>query len=230
MLVEARSKSDIELSYATAEMVNADGTPIAWSLRLMGFSEAECVSGPRTVPLLLKAAEERGVPVGFYGGRRETLQLLRKALEQDYPELQIAYLHSPPFRSLSAEEAHEDIRAIAASGSRLLFVGLGSPKQELWVHQNSSLLPCVCLAVGAAFEFLSGEKRMPPKWIQRLGLTWLVRLCQEPRRLAKRNLYSPVFAGLVMGQLLRDRYAGVKAPMEKEAPVIPSKKHQEESC
>lgn len=200
MLVEAIRKADIGLAYRSASIVNPDGAPIAWCLKIMGYGDACCVNGPTNTPFLLREAERHGVSVGFYGGRPETLVKMQKMLEIDYPLLKIAYIYSPPFRDLSKEEQANNLAEINASGAQLLFVGLGSPKQELWMFRNYLLLNCVCLGVGAVFEFLSGEKVLPPKWVQSLGLTWLVRLCQEPRRLAIRNLYSPIFTLMFIGQ------------------------------
>ncbi len=194
MLVEAKRQPAVQAAYENAAMVTPDGTPVAWCLRLMGHSRAQCVSGPRLVPKLLESAEVRGIPVGFYGGRPETLERMRSVLEVQHPALQIAYMYSPPFRPLEPEERAEVIRTIRDSGARIVLIGLGSPKQERWMLESSASFDCTLLGVGAVFEFLSGEKVMPPEWIQKLGLTWLVRLMQEPRRLAKRNFYySPLF-------------------------------------
>jgi N-acetylglucosaminyldiphosphoundecaprenol N-acetyl-beta-D-mannosaminyltransferase len=205
MLVEACRDASVNAAYAGAAMVNPDGTPVAWCLRFMGHANAQCVSGPRTVPLLLKAAEANGISVGFYGGRPKTLELMTAALARLYPKLEIRYCYSPPFRPLDRAEQLEQLQCISDSGAHLLFVGLGSPKQERWMHEFSPSLDCVCLGVGAVFEFISGEKVFPPAWVQRMGLTWLVRLCQEPRRLAKRNLYSPLFAAMFLEQRLLGR-------------------------
>lgn len=202
MLVEATRNIAVRKAYDGATIVNPDGTPVSWCLRAMGHTMAQTVNGPRTMPYLLAAAEAQHVPVGFYGGRPETLELMKQVLKASYPELQIAFCYSPPFRTLEDKEQQEQLDAIERSGARLLFVGLGSPKQEIWMYRFSPALNCLCLGVGAAFEFLSGEKIFPPVWIQQLGLTWLVRLCQEPRRLAKRNLYSPLFAAMFLKQQL----------------------------
>lgn len=205
MLVEACRDASVNNAYSAAAMVNPDGTPVAWCLRLIGHSSAQCVSGPRTMPLLLKAAEANGISIGFYGGRPKTLEMMTTALAKLHPNLDIRYCYSPPFRPLDAAEQQEQLQHIVDSGAHLLFVGLGSPKQERWMHEFSPSLNCVCLGVGAAFEFLSGEKVFPPPWVQRMGLTWLVRLCQEPRRLARRNLYSPIFAAMFLEQRLLGR-------------------------
>lgn len=202
MLAEAQRDQAVRAAYSCASLITPDGTPVAWCLRLRGHSQAQCVSGPRALPALLGAAEKNDVTVGFYGGRQETLDRMAKVIALRYPRLAVVYACSPPFRLLQPEEQAAELGNIAASGAQLLFVGLGSPKQELWMHSFSPSLSCVCLGVGAAFEFLSGEKVFPPAWLQAMGLTWLVRLCQEPRRLARRNLQSPVFVGLFLSEQL----------------------------
>lgn len=194
MLVEAGQDQALRSAYSRADMITADGRPVAWGLRLLGHHRTPCVSGPNLVPRLLRAAASCGISVGFYGGRPETLQLMTDGLRKRFPSLQIAYTFSPPFRPMTQAETEQVRTDICESGARLVFVGLGSPKQELWMGEHSASLPCVLLGVGAVFEFLSGEKKMPPEWVQNLGLTWLARLCQEPRRLLRRNLvYSPRF-------------------------------------
>ncbi len=202
MLVNCTRDESIFRAYQQCDLVSADGTPLAWCLRLLGHPSAECVSGPRLVPALLEEAALRGIPVGFYGGRPETCARIQQVLARALPALRISYLYSPPFRPLDEEEQQAMLNDIRASGTKILFIGLGSPKQDLWMHKHSPSLDCVCLGVGAAFEFLSGEKVLPPFWVQQLGLTWLVRLLQEPRRLIRRNLYSPVFVAMFVGQAL----------------------------
>jgi len=231
MLVEANRNPQIREAYSSATSVNPDGVPLAWCLKLMGYEDAECVSGPRLFPQLLRLAAEANKRVGFYGGREETLQRIEARIQAELNGLQIAYMHSPPFRSLTEEEQKEDIQRITESGVEILFIGLGSPKQELWMHQWASQIPCVSLGVGAAFEFFSGEKVLPPVWIQKLGLTWFVRLCQEPTRLIRRNLASPVFVYLAAKEFVlrslkgdgtsvtrtRQRETGLNASFDVEA-------------
>ncbi|HXE64413.1 MAG TPA: WecB/TagA/CpsF family glycosyltransferase [Bryobacteraceae bacterium] len=194
MLVEAGQDQALRAVYNRADIITPDGRPVAWGLRLMGHHDTPCVSGPNLVPRLLRTAASCGVAVGFYGGRPETLHLMTEALRKQFPALRITYAFSPPFRPMTEAETEQVCADIRDSGARLLFVGLGSPKQEFWMGEHSASLPCVLLGVGAVFEFLSGEKKLPPEWVQNLGLTWLARLCQEPRRLLRRNLaYSPRF-------------------------------------
>jgi N-acetylglucosaminyldiphosphoundecaprenol N-acetyl-beta-D-mannosaminyltransferase len=209
MLVEAAQNPRLRNVYERASIVAPDGRPVAWALRLTGHRRATCVSGPQLVPELLEAASRSGISVGFYGGRPETLRRVVESVTAQFPGLQVAYSYSPPFRELTPHEAEQVRQDIRASGARLVFVGLGSPKQELWIEQNTVDLPCVLLGVGAVFEFLSGEKVLPPVWVQNLGLMWLARLCQEPRRLLRRNLvYSPLF---VM-RFIREHVLAIRQP------------------
>ena len=205
MLVAANRHGPVREAYASADMINPDGVPLMWCQRILGHKDAECVSGPATMPALLRAAAERGTKIGFFGGRTGTLELICSRLQKELPALQITYVHAPPFRTPSFPEERQDLDDITAAGVELLFVGLGSPKQECWMRRCSPALSCVCLGVGAAFEFFSGEKQLPPVWIQRMGLNWFARLCQEPRRLLWRNLASPVFVGFFVLQLLTGR-------------------------
>lgn len=211
MLVETTRDAKTRSAYQNADMISPDGVPVMWFVRMLGYKSAECISGPRAMPTLLRDAAERGVSVGFYGGREQTLTLVRERLALEMPTLKIAYCFSPPFRALARDEQEKYLDDINRSGTQLLFVGLGSPKQECWMDGFSPRLNCVCLGIGAALEFFSGEKVLPPAWIQKCGLTWFVRLCQEPRRLAKRNLYSPIFLTLAfcwtfMNEARRDRW------------------------
>lgn len=198
MIVSATRVAGIRDAYRDAAIVSPDGVPVAWVLWMLGARTSRCVSGPRAMPAVLEMAEENRIRVGLYGGRPETLRLIGERIAREYPRLQLVYTCSPPFRPLSFEEEEIHVAEISRSGVEILLVGLGSPRQECWMHRLRKRLRCVCLGVGAAFEFYSGEKRLPPLWVQALGLTWLIRLLQEPVRLLPRNLYSPVFVYLAL--------------------------------
>ncbi|HKQ03043.1 MAG TPA: WecB/TagA/CpsF family glycosyltransferase [Actinomycetes bacterium] len=188
-----------------ADLVTPDGMPLVWGLRLLGVPDASRVYGPDLTPLVCEEAARRGVPVGFYGGQDDVLDDLEASLTRRYPGLRIAYRWSPPFRPLTAEEEAKVADGLVRSGTRVLFVGLGTPKQERWMADHKGL-PMVMLGVGAAFDFLSGRKRQAPRALQRLGLEWLYRLVHEPRRLWRRYLYrNPRFVALFAAQLLRQR-------------------------
>jgi N-acetylglucosaminyldiphosphoundecaprenol N-acetyl-beta-D-mannosaminyltransferase len=188
-----------------ADLVTPDGMPLVWGLRLLGVADASRVYGPDLTPLVCEEAARRGIPVGFYGGQDEVLDDLAATLTARYAGLRIAYRWSPPFRPLTAEEEDRVRGDLVSSGTRVLFVGLGTPKQERWMAEHKDL-PVVMLGVGAAFDFLSGRKRQAPPALQRLGLEWLYRLVHEPRRLWRRYLYrNPRFVALFAAQLLRQR-------------------------
>ena len=187
-----------------ADLVTPDGMPLVWGLRLLGVRRATRVYGPTLTPMVAALAARAKIPVGFYGGTPEVLERLHANLLRDLPDLDIVYSWPPPFRALTKEEEDGVARDIRASGARIVFVGLGTPKQEQWMVRHRGSLDAVMLGVGAAFDFIAGQKRQAPRWMQERGLEWLFRLVTEPKRLWRRYLYSnPRFVGLFAAQLLR---------------------------
>ncbi|MEE9466114.1 MAG: WecB/TagA/CpsF family glycosyltransferase, partial [Candidatus Neomarinimicrobiota bacterium] len=187
-----------------ADLVTPDGVPLVWGLRLLGFKKAERVYGPALTPIVCREAAGKGIPVGFYGGTEEVLEQMKANLLREYPGLEIAYSFSPPFRTLTEAENSTIVQNILGSGARVLFVGIGCPKQERWMAANKSRLPLPLIGVGAAFDFIAGAKAQAPSWVQRAGLEWLFRVITEPRRLWRRYLYhNPRFLYKFAGQLLR---------------------------
>lgn len=196
----------------TADLAVADGMPLVWGLRRLGVKEATQVAGPDLTPLLLEAAAQRGVPAGFYGGRPEVMEKLLARVRDSFPDLKVAYAHAPPFRSLTEAEEREVLQRIRESGARILFVGLGTPKQDLWMAEHRGVVPAVMLGVGQAFDLLAGDKRRAPGWMTRRGLEWLFRLLAEPRRLGERYLrHNPRFL-FHFGLQLLDRGRSVRDP------------------
>ena len=171
-----------------AELVTSDGMPLVWSLRALGARYASRVYGPTLMPFLCEHAARRRVPVGFYGGSPEVIEELSQRLVRRYPRLAIAFTHCPPYSDAPPTVDEEIAAAIEESGVRVLFVGLGCPKQERWMAAQRDSLACVLVGVGAAFDFLAGSKAQAPPWMQDAGLEWLFRLGSEPRRLWRRYL------------------------------------------
>ncbi len=187
-----------------ADMVVADGWPIALAMRLLAGEEAGHVRGTDLTRALLERAERDGLVVGFYGGTEQALQRIRAFIGRNYPALSLGSAISPPFRPLSEEEQRSDIERINAADVQILFVGLGCPKQENWMAANVKSLNAVLIGVGAAFDFLSGQKKTAPVWMQSMGLEWVFRLASEPRRLWQRYLTTnPRFLWHFAGQYLR---------------------------
>jgi N-acetylglucosaminyldiphosphoundecaprenol N-acetyl-beta-D-mannosaminyltransferase len=152
---------------------------------------------------VLEMASKENIPVGFYGGKAEVLELLVEKMKRQFPNLHIVHYFSPPFRELSEEEDNKVCKEIQNNGVRILFVGLGCPKQERWMSAHKGKIDAVMLGVGAAFDFHAGIRPQAPSWMQAVGLEWLFRLLHEPRRLARRYLYNnPRFVLLALADLL----------------------------
>ena len=193
-----------------ADLVTPGGMPIVWTMRWLGVKSQPRVYGPELTLHVCAAAARIGMPVGFYGGSEQALALMQKRLVEQYPGLTITYAHSPPFRLLTPAEEEKVAADIRQSGCRILFVGLGCPKQERWMERHRGVLPAVMLGVGAAFDFISGQKRQAFPWMQAAGLEWLFRWATEPRRLFYRYAYhNPRFVVLTARQLLRERVLGM---------------------
>jgi N-acetylglucosaminyldiphosphoundecaprenol N-acetyl-beta-D-mannosaminyltransferase len=202
-LIEARDDRGYATLLDRADLVTPDGVPLVWSLRALGIRTASRVYGPDLTPLVCAAAARSGVPVGFYGGNEEVLSTLTSRLSRQFPSLDIAYTYAPPFRPLTAQEDASIVRDIKSSGARVLFVGLGAPKQVRWMAAHAGQLETVMIGVGAAFDFLAGVKQQAPSWIQAIGMEWAYRLLHEPRRLWRRYvLRNPRFVCLIVAQLL----------------------------
>nr|WP_082708411.1 WecB/TagA/CpsF family glycosyltransferase [Marinobacterium profundum] len=187
-----------------ADLVVADGKPICFAQKVLGFKDAGQVRGQDLVNLLCAEAGLNGYKVGLYGGAtEETLRLVEKNIRQDYPGIDIVYRYSPPFRPLTEEENSSVIDNIINSKVDILLVGIGCPKQEIWMQANYKKTDCVMLGVGAAFDFIAGTKKHAPMWMQRIYLEWVFRLFCEPKRLWKRYLkHNPRFIYHLIKQIV----------------------------
>jgi len=203
MVMEAYDSSEFRRAVNAADLVTPDGMPLVWLLRASGLHGQQRVYGPDLTIEVCRAAEATGAPVGFYGGRPEAINRLQCALRRQVPGLNIAYAFAPPFRPLTPEEDRGVVDAINASGTRILFVGLGCPKQELWMAGHKGAVRAAMVGVGAAFDFHAGLVKQAPRWLQAAGLEWAFRLLMEPRRLWRRYLkHNPRFAALAVLQIL----------------------------
>jgi N-acetylglucosaminyldiphosphoundecaprenol N-acetyl-beta-D-mannosaminyltransferase len=204
--MEAYDDPDYRSCLNSADMVNPDGVPLVWALKRLGKPDASRVYGPDCTLKMIQDAAANGIPVGFYGGSPDVLQTLLDITKRDYPTLQVAYAVSPPFRELTQKEDDAIVQDISDSGARILFIGLGCPRQEKWMIQHLGRVPAVMFAVGAAFDFIAGTKKQAPRWMMKSGLEWVFRFVTEPRRLARRYLkHNPRYAFLVARQIMRQR-------------------------
>ena len=186
------------------EMVTPDGQPVRWALNMIyGTRLKDRVYGPNMTLMVCQQAAKEGVPIYFYGSKPEVLEQLCERMKTLCPGLIIAGAQPSRFRKLTAEEQAETVEQIRQSGAEILFVGLGCPRQEVFTYEMSQHLSMPMLAVGAAFDYYSGLLDEPPAFLQRVGLQWLYRLCQEPRRLWRRYLFTnSQYVVLVVAQWL----------------------------
>jgi exopolysaccharide biosynthesis WecB/TagA/CpsF family protein len=172
-----------------ADAVVPDGMPLVWLGRLRGLVLQRRVYGPELMMSFCQQAVIKGYRHFFYGGAPGQPEKLSGILRTKFPGLQVAGTHSPPFHSLTLEEDAEIVSMINAAAPDILWVGLGTPKQESWMQEHRERLHVpVVVGVGAAFDIHAGTKAQAPVWMREHGLEWLFRLGQEPRRLWKRYL------------------------------------------
>ena len=178
------------LALEGADLVAPDGAPIAWTLRRKGHPKQRRLAGPDAMLRLCTGAAAQHISIGLFGSTPQVLAALKTALQTSFPGLDIAYVHSPPFRALTAAEDNKICSDIARANVGMLFVGLGCPKQEIWMAQHRGRIPAVMLGLGAAFDFHAGLVQRAPGWMRENGLEWLHRLGAEPKRLGARYLVS----------------------------------------
>ncbi len=207
MVMEAHDDPAFAEVVEGSRFTTSDGMPLVWMLRAQGLKEAERVYGPSLTLELCASAAREGLPIGLFGGTEQSLDDFRAVLGERYPDLDVVCAISPPFRPLMAEEDAQYTARLRESGARLIFVGIGCPRQERWMAEHTSRLPNAMLfGVGAAFDFHSGRVRQSPPILQRMGLEWAFRLVMEPRRLWKRYvIHNPRFVLLALWQLIRRR-------------------------
>jgi len=172
-----------------ADMVTPDGMPLVWMGKLRGDKDIGRTYGPDLMLALCEKGQKKRYKHYFYGGAESTCSLLRNVLKKKFPNINIIGQYAPPFRSLHAQEDEKVIDEINRLNPDILWVGLGSPKQDHWMYEHRKRLNVpVIIGVGAAFDFISGTKKQAPMWMRHSGLEWLFRLCSEPQRLWKRYL------------------------------------------
>lgn len=210
MTMEAWDASTLQAVFNSSDLTLPDGMPLVWGLKLLGAKQARQVRGGDLMLLVCERAAAAGVPVALYGGRGEYADDLACFLRSTYPDLRLACFIVPPFRPVTEEEDASYVRELNDSGARIVFVGLGCPKQELWMAEHRGKVNAVMIGVGAAFDFFAGRTKQAPVWMQRGGLEWLFRLLSEPRRLWKRYLkHNPRFVLLFTLQWFA-RFLGVQ--------------------
>jgi len=186
-VMESQRDNVLRQIHNGAGLVTPDGMPLVWLARRAGFSHVTRVYGPDLMLACCQASVARGYRHYFYGGAPGVAERLSERLKARFPGLQVVGTYSPPFRPDVSLEDTAVMDRINAAGADMVWVGLSTPKQEVWMYQHRPHLTApVLIGVGAAFDFHAGVKRQAPRWMQRSGLEWLFRLTQEPRRLWRR--------------------------------------------
>ena len=195
------------------DIVSPDGHSLKWGLnRLHGTNLQDRVAGPDLTIHVCRAASQRRLPVFLYGSREHVVREFGRQLQQRLPGLTVAGIQPSRFRPSTAEEDEFDMDLIRKSGARIVLVGLGCPLQEQWVSEHSNRLSMPLLALGAAFDFISGNKPRAPKWMQDSGIEWVFRILSEPRRLVRRSIPAVTY---VFFALLRERFRLRSASLER---------------
>lgn len=188
-LVDCQKSEDYRKVINGSILTNPDGVPLVWLARLRGKKQMQRTCGPDTMLKSCELGQQAGHSHFFYGGTEENNAKMIANLKDKFPHIKIAGQIAPPFKSVGEIEDQSTLDAINQAKPDILWIGLGSPKQDYWManHRDRLDVPVIC-GVGAAFDFFSGVKAHAPKWMQRSGLEWLFRLCCEPRRLWKRYI------------------------------------------
>jgi N-acetylglucosaminyldiphosphoundecaprenol N-acetyl-beta-D-mannosaminyltransferase len=207
-VMTARRHRTVRSALDGMDVATPDGMPLVWVMRSRGVPQQPRVYGPDLMELALPYGVKLGWRHYLFGATKLTLERLEIAAERLAPGVRIVGRLAPPYRPFDPSEDNDIVSRIRSSGASVLWVGLGMPKQELWMHRMRHRLPGVnVMGVGAAFDLLSGTVTQAPDWIQDRGLEWAYRLSQEPKRLWRRYLYNnPSFAVLAAAEMLRLRY------------------------
>lgn len=181
--VMASENSEYQEIQNGAVMALPDGAPLSQYARKKGYVGAERVTGPDLMKRILAESAEKGWKHFFYGSTEETLTKLQEVIKERYQGIRVCGMISPPFRPLTLDEDDDIISRINDAEPDFVWVGLGAPKQEVWMSAHQNKIQGLMIGVGAAFDYEVGNIKRAPKWMQRMSLEWLYRLIQDPERL-----------------------------------------------
>ena len=203
-VVTGRRDVKIKNAANASALTILDGISLVLIARLYGYAFGKRAYGPDLMLAFLKLSEEKGYSHFFYGSKVETLSLLVRNLKEKFPHLKVLGTYSPSFKPLSDDEDRVIVNIINKAAPDVLWVGLGTPKQQLWMYEHRDKLRVpVMVGVGAAFDFLAGVKPQAPRWVRDNGFEWLFRLVTEPKRLWRRYLINyPLFVYYVLVELV----------------------------
>jgi len=202
----ARRDTNMAQALAQSDLVLPDGAPIAWVLRRRLGARVPRIAGWDFFDHVCRRSQRRGLRHFFVGGTPAVSVRLRERVAELYPELVVAGAVSPPFRELTEAESASLVETINRARPDIVWIGLGAPKQELWMARHRAKLDAaVLVGIGAVFDFVAGSKPRAPEWMQHAGLEWLHRLVREPRRLIRRYAVTNSSFALEVGRELTAR-------------------------
>jgi len=204
----AYKNPELAAIYNSAALCLADGVPLLWASRWLGFPIPGRVTGLDLLPAFAELASKREYSFFFMGAKEGVADLLADTLRAKYPNLKIAGTYSPPFsNSFSEKENNKIIRLINTAKPDILWVSLTAPKQDIWIYQNYEKLDVsIALGVGGAFDVTAGIVRRAPLWMQHAGLEWFYRFLKEPFRLFRRYfIEAPLFIPLIIAQVIKEK-------------------------
>ena len=203
-VMESQRDPELRRIHNDADLVTPDGMPLVWIGRASGNPRTQRVYGPDLLLASCAASQHDRPRHFFFGSTPDVCEKLTRRLRERFPRMTVCGSISPPFRAATMAEDALLVQAINAATPDIVWVGLGTPKQERWMAAHLGRIDApIMIGIGAAFDFVSGHKRQAPRWMQRSGLEWLFRLASEPERLALRYLVNnPVFIWQVMLQSL----------------------------
>ncbi len=209
MYIEAYRNQAFMQLINKADMVTPDGQPLTWMLRLLYGIKQDRVAAMDFMPDMLQRMETEQLPVYFYGGTQEMLDKTDAFVKNKYPKLKVAGLYSPPFRPLTATEEDEIAAKINAAAPGIVFVFLGCPKQEKWMAVMKGKVNAVMTGVGGSVPVTIGMQKRAPQWMCKVGLEWLYRFFQEPRRLFKRYaVTNSLFLWVMFKEIIKVKVLG----------------------
>jgi len=206
-IMESQRNKEVLEAHNRSFLTVPDGMPLVWLGRWFGFKNVSRCYGPDLMLALMERSLKKDYRHFFYGGKPGIVQLLRTKMKEKYPGLKIAGVFTPPFRPLNPKEEENLIEKVERVKPHIFWVGLSTPKQELFMfHYLNELNVSLMIGVGAAFDFHAGQVKQAPKWIQRSGFEWLFRLLMDPKRLWKRYLRNnPEFLYLLFRESLIEK-------------------------
>lgn len=204
--VVAYHDADYQRIQNGAAMALPDGKPLSLVSKIRGHRNAGRVPGPDLMTEIFKISEDKGYRHYFYGSSQHTIDCLKKELLKRYPRLNIVGMYAPPFRQMTEEEDSRAVSMINDTKPDFVWIGLGAPKQEVWMAEHEHRINGLMLGVGAGFDFHAGTAKRAPLWVQEIYMEWLYRLLKNPKRLFRRYLETNTeFIWLIIGEELRRR-------------------------